>query len=287
MIQPKKLTVFLLVLALAFSLYTFAFSEELAGTLPDLYFHQIDIGCANANLITVGDTVILVDCGTDTDNDSNNQPLLDYLSVCGIDHIDCWFLTHYHDDHALNLNVLLEIYGNDDTVVYGPSRELPERFLPLAAGSYSQLKDGDGFSLAGISFMCLGPESADAAGELNKDSLNIRMDYGETSFMITGDCVADNLLKRHPDEVTDIDVLCFPHHGLQPYGISSYNLSRMNSSLVLVPANAAGNVRVYCKHAGLNATVLCSGKSGNIVICSNGQDLTVYEQADPSRFAVR
>lgn len=252
-----------------------------------LRFHQINVGCACANLITVNDTVILVDCGTDTDAGLNNQPLLDYLSAVGINHIDCWFLTHYHNDHAINLNTLLELYGTDTTVVFGPSAVLPDRFLPLAAGHYLQFAENEQYSCAGIVFTCLGPESRDVTGELNKDSLNIRMDYGDTSFMITGDCVADNLIVRHPDEIRDIDVLCFPHHGLTPYKVSTYILSAMNSSLVLVASNAAGNIRVYCKNCGLNATVLCSGKAGNIVVTSDGHGLSVSEQADPADFAVQ
>ena len=282
-----KRTAFMLILLFSFIFFMNIGQAESTDALPELYFHQINIGCANANLITVGDTVILVDCGTDTDAGLSNRPLLDYLAASGIDHIDRWILTHYHNDHAINLNVLLELYGTEDTVVLGPSARLPDRFLPLAAGSYIQLSEGDRFSFDGIDFLCLGPEPGDITGEFNKDSLNIRMDYGETSFMITGDCVADNMLKRHPEEIADIDVLCFPHHGLVPYKISQYILTRMNCSLVLVSSNAAGNIRVYCKNAGLTATVFCSGGSGNIVVTSNGRDLTTYEQVEPGQFALR
>lgn len=284
-----RLLIILLILVLtAASVSAGIVEEEPSVEMTPLYFHQIDLGCANGDLITVGSTVILVDCGTDTDDEySSNKGLLEYLAAAGIDHIDYWIVTHYHNDHAINLNILLELYGTDDTVIYGPSSSLPGRFLPLAAGSYIQLKDGDSFSVGDISFLCLGPESAEVTGENNADSLNVRMDYGETSFMITGDYVHDALNVRHPDEIRDIDVLIFPHHGLKPFYISKNIINKMNSSIVLLTARNGAAVREFCNVVNtLHASVYSSSHDGNIVLVSNGICLETYLQAEPGQFPV-
>lgn len=264
-------------------------SEAVQGEMEPLYFHQIDIGCANGDLISVGDTVILVDCGTNTDvKTATNKELLEYLAAANVDHIDYWIVTHYHNDHAYNLDVLLEMYGTDDTVVFGPSRELPERFLPLPAGSYQQLKDGDSFSIGDIDFLCLGPASAEVNGEVNRHSLNIRMDYGDTSFMITGDYVPADLKDRHPEEIRDIDVLIFPHHGLEPFVITGPNLNKMNSSIVLMTANNRARVKRYCNTTNwLSADLYSSGPDGTIVIATDGVKLDLYTQVEPGQFTVR
>ena len=251
---------------------------------PVLCLHQISVGCASAYLLTAGSTVILVDCGTDTDAGETNAALLEYLEASGIDHIDLWFVTHYHNDHAMNLNTILSLYGTEETRVFGPSAVLPNRFLPLAAGSYSQMKDCDTLSFRDFSFVCLGPASPDVSGEVNADSLNIRMDYGDFSFLITGDNVPKDILKRHPDEIAEIDVLSYPHHGLAPLLLTEAALSVINPTCVLIASKAAGRVYVQCTHAKVQAETLCSGKAGTIVLRAENSEYEIFTGVNPGEY---
>ena len=258
---------------------------EASSSRPVLYLHSIDVGgCASAFLLTAGNTVILVDCGTDTDARQTNKALLAYLEASGIDHIDLWFVTHYHNDHAMNLNTILSLYGTDDTRVFGPSAILPQRFLPLAAGSYTQLKDCDTLSFGDFHFVCLAPSSADVSGEVNANSLNVRMDYGDFSFLITGDFVPKDILKKHPDEIAEIDVLAYPHHGLKPLLITEKIMSVINPSCVLVASNAAGNVRVQCNEAKVKAETFCTGKAGTVVLRVNDAGYEILTGVQPGEY---
>ncbi len=72
-----------------------------------MQLHQIALGCADGYLMTDGTTTILVDCGTDTDATTDDRPLWEYLAASGIDHVDLYFVTHYHNDHALNLGRIM------------------------------------------------------------------------------------------------------------------------------------------------------------------------------------
>ena len=121
--------------------------------------HQMaSMGCTDSYLVTDGETVILVDCGLDTDTSyAHNGPLLEYLEASGIDHVDAHFITHYHNDHCYNLNLLHELYGTDTTIVYGPSDELPSRFQPLKNGHYEQLVDNQELNVCPFDIRCIGP----------------------------------------------------------------------------------------------------------------------------------
>lgn len=281
----RSILCFFVTLCLLFSVLTVhAEQEEVASSLPILALHQIDAGCANAYLLTAGNTIILVDCGTDTDAGETNASLLEYLEATGIDHIDLWFVTHYHNDHAMNLNTILSLYGTKETRVFGPSAVLPDRFLPLAAGSYTQLKDCDTLSFRDFRFVCLGPASPDVNGETNADSLNVRMDYGDFSFLITGDNVPKDILKRHGDEIADIDVLAYPHHGLAPLLLTDAALAVINPTCILIASKAAGRVFVQCTHANVKAETLCSGKAGTVVLLVDGSGYEIFTDVKPGSF---
>lgn len=263
------------------------YAEEPEATgLPILRVHQIEVGSASAYLIMVEDTTVMVDCGTNTTEVIiPNNPLLEYIAAAGVDHMDAHFVTHYHNDHASQIDFLSELYGNDQTVLYGPSPSLPSRFLPLPNGEYRQLKDNDEVDIGPLHFLCLGPESADITGEVNRDSLNFLMTYGDTVFFFTGDYVASDMVKRHGDLLGSIDVMTFPHHGLQPFAITTYVLSQIPASVVLIASNAAGPARVYCQHNGLDAKVYGSGQFDHIVVETDGKEINVETRVQPGQFA--
>lgn len=251
-----------------------------------MLLHQLDLGCAAGYLIQTDDTVILVDCGADSGQQNPQSPrLFEYLEKSGIDRIDLYFVTHWHTDHAAFVDEILALYGDEATVVYGPSPGIPERFLPLPAGVYRQLTDGTEIGCGPLDIVCVGPENPENTGNLNSDSLNFVITYGTCKFMFTGDFVRDNIVKRHPEEIRDIDLLCFPHHGLQPYVISKIALGMMDPDILLIPANKQGAIRMYCNDSNVTCRILCSGKDGNIVAVCDGCEITVVTEAAPGQFA--
>ncbi len=257
-----------------------------AGTAlaePDLlYLHQIAIGHADAYLLTVGDTVVIVDAGLDTDaNADTNGRLFDYFEALGIDHVDAHFVTHWHNDHAYNVNAINEMAGREDTVVYGTSAELPERFQPLVHGCYRQLKDGDRVTVGPLEILCVGPAADDLDGTNNRHSLNFIVYYGQHTFMFTGDWVDGSVNTRWREAITDIDVLSFPHHGLTPICMTSPAIRTMSPRVVLIPGPLKNEKNV--KNFMLNESSIrfyprfYSNNDGNILVISDGVTLrTAY-----------
>ncbi|MBR4711892.1 MAG: MBL fold metallo-hydrolase [Clostridia bacterium] len=265
-----------LLAAAAMMLAAFGAWAEEPERLPEMRLHQICIGCADAYLFKTGDTVMLVDCGQDSGcaNESANEPLLSYLDKCGVDHVDAHIITHWHPDHAVNVDMLSERYGTDATVVYGPSPALPERFSPLPHGEYRQMKDGDRVTVGPFELLCVGPANADVDGEHNQHSLNVLVTYGAHRFLMTGDWVDPSVRTRWEDEIRDVDVLSFPHHGLTPMCISTRTMRTLSPRVILIPGNMSGETAV--KVFVINECSVrfyprfYSNNDGNIQVISDG-----------------
>ena len=188
-----------------------------AESVPDperelLRLHQINIGSADAYLLTVGDLVILVDCGTNITvpiSDNAGNPLLfGYLEASGIDHVDVHFVTHWHNDHCYNVDRLSALYGTEDTIVYGPSAEILKALSPLPFGTYRQLKDGDHLTVGPLDILCVSPPfKENLSGQSNSQSLNFIVTYYDIRIMFTGDFMDWSLLRRWGDTLADVDIL--------------------------------------------------------------------------------
>ena len=270
-------------LALAVALLCLS-SVACAETLPELQLHQPAIGCACCHLLIAGDTVILVDGGTDTDAHRTSTAMLEYVAASGIDHIDAHFVTHYHNDHAQQLDEFSELYGTEDTIVYGPSAELPTRFQPLPNGRYQQLCLGDELDIGPFHVRCVGPESVSSNGEVNRDSLNFVVTYGQIRILFTGDYMDRAVRQLHGEDVANIDIYLFPHHGLEPFCVDALSLQLVNPSLILVPGNTAGRVREFCNQYGLKPLIR-SPYYGNLVVLSDGISFELHENAEPGAYA--
>ena len=247
---------------------------------PLLRIHQIDIGCADAYLLTVDGIVILVDCGSDTmlpiSGGYHNYQLLEYLEASGIDHVDAHFVTHWHNDHCYNVNVLGELYGTADTVVYGTSPELFPELSPLAAGTYRQLKDGDQLTIGPLDILCVGPPYREnIAGTTNGDSLNFIVTYGHVRTLFTGDFILTSILKRWRNEITDLDILSFPHHGIGLNEQSPDVYRVISPRLVFIPSHEGWKVRDWAVNTVLSKqdAVFCSSRSGHALATTDGENI--------------
>ena len=265
----------------------FAHAEEQVPVLPVMQLHMIDAGTADAFLIMAGDTVILIDCGTDTDAHARPDDMLNYLAQAGFDHVDAYFVTHYHNDHAGNLDLLMSLYGSDKTIIYGPSMQLPVRFLPLPAGEYRQLTDGQELTIGDFHITCVGPEQIQDGGETNRDSLNFVLSYGCHSFLFTGDYAHGSLAARYPDLLKDIEVLKFPHHGLEPILMFSKTIKLVRPKIVLVTGNATWPARKFIEGENYWKPDAYYGPYlGNVVLLFSPNDVKVHTDVAPGTFTM-
>lgn len=255
-----------------------------------LRLHQIDVGSGDAYLLTVDDIVILVDCGINTQtplgNGAKHPELNKYIASSGIDHIDAYFVTHWHNDHCYNVDYFLELYGTENTVTYGVSSEFYPGLAPLPAGTYEQLIDGGHVRIGPLDVLCIGPvDQENLTGCVNQQSMNFIVTYGNHRLLFTGDWVDETVADRWPDEITDIDVLSFPHHGLEPMYITQKCYTMMNPRVILIPGRGSYTVRKFVQSLGLpDSAVFLSGNNGHLLVTSDGDSLWVASRVQAGKF---
>lgn len=260
------------------------FGSALAEDVPALQVHQINVGCADCYLLMCGDVAFMIDCGIDQEK---TAPLVDeYLAKAGFDTLDACFITHYHRDHARNMNRVLSQFADEHTVVYGPTVAMHRDFAPIAAGVYQQLLNYDELDLGDVHVTCVGPSKLNGAGAINKDSLNILVTYQGRRMLFTGDYVRSvDVLEQHGDLVKNLDVLKFPHHGIIPFCIDAWALEDMNPDMILVSSGMGSNVRDLLKKRKMTETQVYDIAQGNMVLMVTEAGIELHSQVVPGQFA--
>lgn len=260
---------------------TTAISEEITTEVVvsgNLELHQINVGCGDAYLLRSDKFTIMIDGGQkDSSSGGKNmrQRVLNYLEDVGVSTIDAYVGTHWHGDHVENMIPILEKFANDDTVVFGNSSKLPEKYnLSSWKGKYTQMKDGDVFNFGDTVIKCVGPYKLHS--DENYNSLNILVTHGETKILMAGDFIHSEVLDKHGEELKNIDVYKMAHHGLK---VSDYSGSRavlphLNPDIILVPANSSGPTQDMVKNFGIAAKVY-DNKNGHIIVVSDGNSIAV------------
>lgn len=175
--------------------------------------HYIDVGQGDAELVECGGEYLLID-GGDVDA---GKGLREYLKDAGVTHIDYMVCTHGHADHCGGLDEVLKSCEVDEifTSPYPGNKKAYEIFLE-AAEEYNVPVDvsdmGVTYNLGDAKFKFIGP--VEEHDDLNANSLVLRLEYGKTSFLFTGDMTS----KAEKELINDgqnvkCDVLKVGHHG--------------------------------------------------------------------------
>lgn len=185
-----------------------------ASTLPEdstFEVHYIDVGQADSALILCDNSAMLIDGGNVADSDL----VYAYLKYEGVDSLDYVVCTHAHEDHvgglagALNYataNVALAPVNNYDTKAFSSFVKY------LEDTKITVPKPGDTYTLGSSSFEIYGPTNA--ANDPNNTSIVLKLTYGDTSFLFTGDAEREeeqDILDTGYD--LNATVLKVGHHG--------------------------------------------------------------------------
>ncbi len=173
----------------------------------------IDVGQADSMLVRCGGEAMLVDGGNAPDSDL----LETVLKKQGVDELDYVVCTHAHEDHAGGLPGALHHAKLKHALA--PVTEADNRpfskFVQAAAQqgvSIEVPEPDDTFSLGDAEVKVLGPR--EDYDETNNTSIVLRLTYGGTSFLLTGDMESDaeqDLLDAGCD--VSADLLKVGHHG--------------------------------------------------------------------------
>lgn len=241
--------------------------------------HVLDVGQGLSVLIESNGHYMLYD-GGDSDKSSYVVSYLQNEQVPALDYV---VASHYDSDHlngvvgALNAFPVSNVWGPNyeaDTRVFESFRSIiAEKGLACtqpAVGSQIQLGDAV--------IQVLAPSGSDYS-DANNYSIAIRVQDGNTSFLITGDAEAESEAQMTASGLNlDSDVYVMGHHGS---GTStSWDLLQAATPEYAVLSCGAGNsyghphIESMEKLQAMGIQLLRTDKQGNIVASTDGNTIT-------------
>ena len=175
--------------------------------------HYIDVGQADAALVLCDGQAMLIDGG----NAEDSNLIYAYLKKLSLDHLQYIVCTHAHEDHVGGLAGALN-YATVD-VAFSPVTSYDSRafgnfvtYLDKQGVSITIPKAGDSFSLGSATVSILGP--INSSDDPNNTSIVLRIVYGDTSFLFTGDAEREEEQDiLNAGYTLDSTVLKVGHHG--------------------------------------------------------------------------
>ena len=178
-----------------------------------LTVHFLDVGQADCALLECGGEYMLIDGG----NIGDGQMVISYLQNMGVEELKAVVCTHAHEDHVGGLPSVLAVYPVKQ--VFAPTKTYASKVFDdfLYYTDQQRLEvtipaPGDEMTLGQAQITVLGPLKSYA--ETNDTSIVMKVVFGETSFLFTGDMevLAENDLLENGTDLK-ADVLKVGHHG--------------------------------------------------------------------------
>lgn len=263
---------------------SFAFKEEnneiIDNSSLEIYF--FDVGQADSILIKNNDNSMLIDAGNNEDGENLVNYLKDELKLNDIDIV---IGTHPHEDHIGGLDNIIDnfdigkIYLPDATTT---SKTFSDVLDSIENKNYSvsiPIED-EVFDLGNMKFKVIYVGSDES--DLNNTSIVLRMSFGNTVYLFTGDATSkteNNIL----DKEIEADVLKVGHHG-SSYSTTNDFLDKVNPKYAIIQVgenNSYGhpNDDILEKLKTRNIKVYRTDLDGTIKLISDGTKIS-FETID-------
>ena len=250
--------------------------EESPKTLT---VHFLDIGQGDSIFIELpNNETMLIDAG----EDYYGQGIIDYIEGTGHTRIDYLIGTHPHSDHIGSMGYIVRNFEIGD--IYMPkisaNTKMYESLLKSIKSRKLKIKNGK----AGVNILQEENLSADiiAPVKLDEENLNncsivMKLTYGNTSFLFTGDAEKEELAAIKAD--MHADVLKVGHHGSRT-STTQELLQKIRPRYAVISCgknNDYGHphkeVLQYLKKAG--CTVYRTDRDKTVTVTSDGASLEV------------
>ena len=254
--------------------------QETAGVSEDGSFtiHYIDVGQADSALVTCDGHSMLIDGG----NVDDSNLVYSVLQRETEEHLDYIVGTHAHEDHIGGLSGAFEADTAD--VTFCPVTEYDSKaFRNFEARSDERGSGitvptvGDTFTLGEASVTVVGVNSVPE--DTNNTSIVIRIVYGDTSFLFTGDAeqeTEEKILESGQD--IESTVLKVGHHGSSTSTSQAF-LDAVNPAYAIISCgkdNSYGHPHseTLAKLASAGVEVFRTDELGDIYCTSDGSEVT-------------
>ncbi len=249
----------------------------------DLQVHFLDVGQGDCAIVLCDGETMVIDGGPK----ASAQYVYSYIrnTLC-LEHIDYVVSTHPHIDHVYGLSSVLNAAPVD--LILSPVLEWDSKafnsmmeYADMQGTPVVIPQEGDTLRLGGATVTVLHcwPEAIDY-GRTNDASIVLRIDYGTTAFLFTGDAEDwSEYMMIDAGANLKANVLKVSHHG-------SYTASTMEFLEAVSPGIAVISVgkdnsyghphqSVLNSLKTLNCNVLRTDEIGTIILESNGSSITM------------
>lgn len=249
------------------------------STTGELKIHFINVGQADAILVQQGSENMMIDAG----NNEDEGTLKSYLTSQGIQEFKYVIGTHAHEDHIGSMDYIVNSFKVGK--IYFPKQtattKVFENFVGAVKDKGMQLsvpKVGDTFDLGDAKCTVLAPNGSNYE-DGNDYSIVIRVDFGSTSFLLTGDAEAVSEMEMVKAGANmKVDLLKVGHHGSRSSTCANF-LSGVSPKYAVISVgkgnsygHPAQSTMDRLKEKGIQ--VFRTDENGTIVVTSNGKEIT-------------
>ncbi|MBD7914061.1 MBL fold metallo-hydrolase [Clostridium sp. Sa3CUN1] len=277
----KKLQNSLLILLTLISIFLFKSLLNYNKSTPnprEINVHFIDVGQGDAILVQVNSKNLLIDSGPK----SEKEKLTEYLDSLYIPQFDYIIATHPHEDHIGNMDYIINNYKvlsfytpkiTTDTVSFENMVEsLTRKNLKLKI-----LKSNNKtIDLGSNTLVEVFSPNLDSYDNLNNYSPIIKITYGNTSFLFTGDAeteIEKEVISRYSNLKSD--VLKVGHHGSSTSSSLEF-LKAVNPKISVISVgknNTYGHPTKDTLEKLKSTTIFRTDKNKSIIISSDGTSI--------------
>lgn len=197
----------------------------------------LDVGQGDSILIRTAENAVLIDGG----EHRARHVVTGYLNDAGITYICYVVATHPHSDHIGGLVTVLRDF-EVGTLLMPDAVNETDTFLHFMDAIENHDIDvsipapGDVVTAGIIRLTVLAPPTGLHTSNINNHSIVLRMDYGATSFLFTGDAeTASERQMLESGQNLRADVLKVGHHGSQTSTTEEF-LAAVNPSIAVIQA---------------------------------------------------
>jgi len=255
-------------------------SSTLTGTLK---VHFIDVGQGDSILIDLGSEEVLIDGG------KKSPGVTDYIREYIDGPLEVMVITHPHADHIGGLIKVLkdfqveEIWLNGDTSTSKTYQDFMAA-VNTEGAEVNQAKRNGTISTESLNFSILNPPDT-LFSDANNNSIVLRLDYGDTVFLFSGDAEKEaeaNMLAA--EGVLWAQILKVGHHGSKTASSIEF-LKKVDPDIAIISCgtgNSYGHPHDITLNnlSSLGITIYRTDISGDIIVESDGLTYSVLE-GDP------
>ena len=249
-------------------------TEQVINTsdADNLKVHFIDVGQADSILIEQNNEYMLIDAG----NNEDGQLLVNYFNNLGITSFKYVFGTHAHEDHIGGLddiieNFTIENFYMPEVITTTKTFEDVLDALEAKQVAFQTPKISDELTLKDSKIKVLSILNDDE--DLNDTSIVLRLKYGTTSFLFTGDA-SSTIEKNILNKEIQSDVLKLGHHGSR-YSTSKEFLKKVSPTYAIISVGKNNSYNhphseVFKRLNEQNVKIYRTDEQGTIIAESNG-----------------